>query len=129
MAKKSAAPKVLEAEAICLKDSKGKTRMQLYVDDDYGPVFELFDSKQRPRLTIQLNRGGVPQIRFESDKRLPVLGIGADEKGNAGFSVYHPDGTPAFMFETRTTPDQAMHIAAFNRSGKVIWQSSIDSDS
>lgn len=129
MAKKSAAPKVLEAEAICLKDSKGKTRMQLYVDDDYGPVFELFDSKQRPRLTIQLNKDGVPQIRFESDKRLPVLGIGAGEEGDAGFTVYYPDGTPAFMFGNRTTPNKELHAAAFNRSGKTVWQSSINTDS
>lgn len=128
MAKKSTAPKVLEAETICLKDSKGKTRMQLYVDDDWGPVFELFDSKQRPRLTIQLDKGGRPLIRFESEKRLPVLGIGAGEDGGAGFSIYHSDGTPAFQFGVRTMPDKTFHVVVYNVSGEVIWQSGIDTD-
>ena len=128
MPKKSSVPKSIEAESFCLRDAKGKMRMRLYVDDDYGPVFELKDSKERSRLTIQLDKGGRPLIRLSNAKEQSALGIGTDDTGDTGFTIFHPDGKPAFSFGTRTQ-NNSLHASAFDQTGNVIWQSISKTDS
>ena len=125
MAKKREVPKVLEAQAFVLSDTKGKCRAQLFVDDDFGPVLWLFDSKGRQRLSIGLDVGGRPVIQLMGKDQQPAFGIGADESEGSGFTIYQPDGMPALMVGTRPL-DKTVNASVFDQKGeKVLWRSSV----
>ena len=124
MPKKRDVPKVVEAQAFVLSDAKGKCRARLFADDDYGPVLLLLDSKERVRLTIQLDVGGRPVIQLIGSNQQPALGIGADESNGTGFTIYQPDGKPALVVGTRPL-DNTVNASVFDKSGKVVWRSSV----
>ncbi len=123
MAKKRDVPKVVEAQAFVLRDAKGKTRAQLFVDGEYGPVLWFLDSKEQVRLEIQLDRGR-PIMRFIGNDQQPALGFGTDENGGGGITIYHANGMPAFMIGTRSL-DNTVSASISDKSGKVLWRSSV----
>jgi hypothetical protein len=80
-----------------LKDSKGKLRALMKVDDEGELLFTLLDAKEQVRITQRVENNGAGAIVISDNNGRPRMSLTSDSDTAGAFSVFDAKGEPAAL--------------------------------
>jgi hypothetical protein len=124
MAKKKP-PKVIEAEAFRLVDSKGNARAMLAFVPAIGqqsmPLFEMYDQHEQTRISMQIEPNGSAVISLLRPNGRKAIGIATDQDG-VGIGVFDHKDRMILTAEVRI--DSEASVRVYDEIGEnCVWHS------
>jgi hypothetical protein len=108
-------------QTITLCDSAGRVRIILgCLGNAELPTLQMNDSNERARATIQIDPDGRAVISLQASSGQGLIGLGADERGEIGFSLTRPSGLPVVSLSWSEA--EGLRLEVWDHSGRPVWQ-------
>lgn len=132
--------KLLKVRRIELVDERGNTRMELSVDGTGNPSLRMFDNKDKPRLSFNVDKESNSTLSFKSpidDQSLTVgtqagqpailfskgtvlrCGLTMTPDGSAGLLMQDKQGSPALRLRTGGTGDSTLQFLGDDKEPRL----------
>jgi len=110
----------LEISGLTLVDNTGRRRATIGLMDEAGmPSFRLYDSNQRERIVIGLDKDDTPHFAMLRGDAKALVGVGVDGRGNVGMTLYDLAGNIKVIVQASDADGGAVMI--YDAKGECVW--------